>query len=169
MRRFSLRAGRAVGTETGKSHVVRSVRRLRAEDVDAVMAIGEEAPEAATWSRASYREFAVENGSLALVLETNGEISGFLVGRQVGDQAEVLNLAVGRKHRHKGEGTALLGAALGEFGSGGGKSVYLEVRESNTGAISFYEKHGFAKTGLRRGYYREPDEGAVTMEKKLTC
>jgi [ribosomal protein S18]-alanine N-acetyltransferase len=133
------------------------------------MAIGEEAPEAARWSRESYRKFAEENGSLALVLETNGETGGFLVGRRVRDQAEILNLAVGVEHRRKGEGTALLEAALEELRSGGAKSVYLEVRESNTGAISFYEKHGFAKTGLRRGYYREPDEGAVTMEKKLTC
>jgi ribosomal-protein-alanine acetyltransferase len=168
MRRFSLRAGRAVGTKIGKTQAVRSVRRLRAEDVDAVMAIGQEAPEAATWSRASYRRLAEENGSLALVLETNGEIRGFLVGRQVRDQAEVLNLAVGMKHRRKGEGTTLLGEALEKFRSGGGRSVYLEVRESNTGAISFYGKHGFVKTGLRRGYYRAPDEGAVTMEKKLT-
>lgn len=162
------RAGRAVGVEGGKTHAVKSVRRFRAEDADAVMAIGEEAPEAATWSRESYRKFAEENGSLALVLETNGRISGFLVGRRVEDQAEVLNLAVGSKHRRKGEGTVLLAAAFMEFALRSVKSVYLEVRESNTGAIAFYEKHGFAKSGLRRGYYREPDEGAVTMEKKLT-
>jgi ribosomal-protein-alanine N-acetyltransferase len=169
MPRFSGRAGRAVGTKIGKTRAVGIVRRLLAEDLDALMAIGEEAPESASWSKASYRKFAEESGSLALVLETNGEICGFVVGRLVGDQAEVLNLAVGMKHRRKGDGTRLLGAALGEFSSGGGKSVYLEVRESNTGAISFYEKHGFAKTGLRKGYYRAPDEGAVTMEKKLTC
>ena len=158
-----------MGTETRKTHAAKRVRRFRAKDVDAVMAIGEEAPESATWSRESYRKFAEEKGSLALVLETNGQIRGFLVGRRIGDQAEVLNLAVGIKHRRKGEGTALLAAALEDFRSGGGQSVYLEVRESNTGAISFYEKHGFAQTGLRRGYYREPDEGAVTMEKSLPC
>jgi ribosomal-protein-alanine acetyltransferase len=169
MRRFSGRAGRGVGTEIGKTQAVKSVRRFRPEDVDAVTAIGDEAPEAATWSRESYRKFAEENGSLALVLETNGRVSGFLVGRRVREQSEILNLAVGRKHRRKGEGTALLAAAFLEFALRSVGSVYLEVRESNTGAIAFYEKHGFAKTGLRRGYYREPDEGAVTMEKKLTA
>jgi ribosomal-protein-alanine acetyltransferase len=158
-----------VGTEIGQSHAVKRVRRFRPEDGDAVTAIGNEAREAATWSRESYGKFAEENGSLALVLETNGWITGFLVGRRVRDQAEILNLAVGRKHRRKGEGTALLAAACVEFTLRSVRSVYLEVRESNTGAIAFYEKHGFAKTGLRRGYYREPDEGAVTMEKKLTC
>ena len=61
----------------------------------------------------------------------------------------------------------MLQLALEEIASGGGKTAYLEVRESNTGAISFYEKQGFSKTGLRKAYYRNPDEAAVTMEKKL--
>jgi ribosomal protein S18 acetylase RimI-like enzyme len=92
MRRFSGRAGRGVGTEIGKSEAVKSVRRFRPEDLDAVTAIGNEAPEAATWSRESYKKFAEENGSLALVLETNGRVSGFLVlpgaGRRGGDNGE---------------------------------------------------------------------------------
>ena len=77
-------------------------------------------------------------------------------------------MAVGSKHRRMGEGTALLAAALEKFASTGGTSVYLEVRESNTGAIAFYERHGFAQTGRRKKYYRNPDEAAVTMETKLT-
>jgi ribosomal-protein-alanine N-acetyltransferase len=162
------KAARNVGVESKKARGVASVRKLRAEDVDTVIAIVEESPQAAIWSRASHTKFAEEEGALALVIETDNEISGFLAGRRVGDQAEVLNLAVATKHRHKAQGTALLTEALEEFGLRGVKSVYLEVRESNTGAIAFYEKHGFAKTGLRKGYYREPDEAAVTMEKKLT-
>jgi [ribosomal protein S18]-alanine N-acetyltransferase len=144
------------------------VRKFRTEDADALMAIVNESPEAAIWSRASYVRFAQEEGALALVSETDGEISGFLIGRRVADQAEVLNLAVVAKHRRKGEGTSLLAAALAEFGLGAVKNVYLEVRESNTGAVAFYEKHGFAKRGRRNEYYRNPDEAAITMEKKLT-
>jgi ribosomal protein S18 acetylase RimI-like enzyme len=34
--------------------------------------------------------------------------------------------------------------------------------------MAFYEKHGFAQVGRRKGYYRNPDEAAVTMETKLT-
>jgi [ribosomal protein S18]-alanine N-acetyltransferase len=144
-----------------------SVRRFRAEDARAVTAIVDESPEAAIWSRASYVKFAQEDTSLALVSESGGRISGFLVGRLVGVQAEVLNMAVLASHRRKAEGSALLGAALAEFALSAVKHVYLEVRESNSGAIAFYERHGFAKTGLRKGYYRNPDEGAITMEKNL--
>ena len=167
MRRFSGRAGPAVRVESKRERGVASVRIFRAADADAVMAIVAESPEAAIWSEESYVKLSKEIGTLAVVSETDGEISGFLVARMVGDQAEVLNLAVGAKHRRKGQGTALLAAALDMFASTGGTSVYLEVRESNTGAIAFYERHGFAQTGRRKEYYRNPDEAAVTMEKKL--
>jgi ribosomal-protein-alanine N-acetyltransferase len=156
-----------VGAEGRPQGGVSSVRSFRAEDAEAVTAIVEGSPEAASWSKESYVKFAQEDGALALVSETDGEITGFLIGRWVSDQAEVLNLAVAADHRRKGGGTALLAAALGEFGLRTVRNVYLEVRESNTGAIAFYEKHGFAKTGRRNGYYRHPDEAAMTMEKKL--
>ncbi len=157
-----------MGAERSKDQRAANVRRFRAEDADGIMKIVGESPSAASWSRESYARFANNERALLLVSETAGAITGFFVGRRVEDQAEVLNLAVDAKHRRRGEGTGLLAAAHFEFAEQGAKSVYLEVRESNTGAIAFYQKHGFAKTGLRKGYYRNPDEAAVTMEKKLT-
>lgn len=145
------------------------VREFRPEDADAVTAITAQAPEAANWSLESYVQFVCEHGSLALVLEANGQIGGFLLGRLAADQAELLNLAVVSTQRRHGGGTALVAKAIQEWHPRGAKSVYLEVRESNTGAIAFYQELGFAKTGFRKGYYRAPDEAAITMVKKLTA
>jgi ribosomal-protein-alanine N-acetyltransferase len=50
----------------------------------------------------------------------------------------------------------------------GKHGVYLEVRESNLGAIAFYERLGFSSNGRRNNYYRNPDEAAVCMKKILT-
>jgi len=158
-----------VAVERGRVRETPSVRQFRPEDSDAVMAIAAQAREAANWSKESYLKFASEPGSLALVLEADGQIGGFLLGRLAADQAELLNLAVVATQRRKGAGTALLAKAIQEWRPRGAKTVYLEVRESNTDAIAFYEKHGFAKTGLRKGYYRAPDEAALTMVKKLTA
>jgi ribosomal-protein-alanine acetyltransferase len=169
MPKFTGRAGRAVAVDRDRERGTAIVREFRLVDVDAVMAIAAQAPEAATWSKDSYVKFACEHGSLALVLESDGRIRGFLVGRLAADQAELLNLAVVAMQRRQGAGTALLAKAIQEWLPRGAKSVYLEVRESNTTAIAFYEKHGFAKTGLRKGYYRAPDESALTMVKKLTA
>lgn len=168
MRNSSGRAAREVGVNGEETRAASGVRKFRSQDVDAIMAIVADSPQAAEWSRESYLKFAEEEGSLGLVIQTNDDISGFLMGRRVADEAEVLNLAVATNHRRKGEATALLRAALGEFRLRAVKSVYLEVRESNTGAIAFYERHGFAKMGRREDYYRSPDEAAITMEKKLT-
>jgi [ribosomal protein S18]-alanine N-acetyltransferase len=158
-----------VGTERGGPSALASVRNFLPEDADAVLAIAAQAPTAAMWSKESFLNFAGEEGSLALILELDSQIRGFLVGRLAADEAELLNLAVTAAHRRKGAGKALLGHALQEWLSRGAKAVYLEVRESNTGAIAFYEKHGFAVAGRRIGYYHEPDEPALTMVRKLTA
>jgi ribosomal-protein-alanine acetyltransferase len=157
-----------VGADRDSQSALASVRNFLPEDADAVSAIAAQAPAAADWSKESYLRFAREEGSLALILELNSQIQGFLVGRLAADQAELLNLAVIPAQRRKGAGTALLAKALEEWISRGAKTLYLEVRESNTGAMAFYEKHGFTAVGLRKGYYREPDEPALTMARKLT-
>ena len=169
MPKFIGRLGPAVAVERGRKRGTAILREFRPLDADAVMAIAAQAPEAANWSKESYVKFACEAGSLALVLEADGQIGGFLLGRLAADQAELLNLAVVGAQSRQGAGTALLTKAIQGWRLRGAKSVYLEVRESNTGAIAFYEKHGFAKMGLRKGYYRSPDEAALTMVKKLTA
>ena len=145
------------------------VRALRDDDLEAVLAIAQDSPEAANWSRESYLELLQQNGALGLVWEDSGAVAGFLIGRAIADQAEVLNLAVQENRRRRGGATALLLAALKNFRSRGAHSVYLEVRQSNEPATAFYLKHGFAISGRRRAYYSVPLEHAVVMSKKLTA
>jgi ribosomal-protein-alanine N-acetyltransferase len=158
-----------MGTDDELKRLAAHVRRFRPEDADAIMAIVAESPQAAHWSRESYLNFAKEDSSVALIVEVDGEIGGFLIARQIADDAEILNLAVTVRYRRKGEGAKLLKAALAEFRLRGVKSVYLEVRESNTGAMLLYERHGFAISGHRKAYYHQPDEAAITMERRFTA
>jgi ribosomal protein S18 acetylase RimI-like enzyme len=75
-------------------------------------------------------------------------------------EIEILNIAVKKTHRRKGVASALL-EKLKEHVSD--KKIHLEVRESNLGAISFYERKGFKITGLRKNFYRNPTENALLM------
>jgi tRNA threonylcarbamoyl adenosine modification protein YeaZ/ribosomal-protein-alanine acetyltransferase len=161
-------AARRMGVEVKREGTRVAIRALRPADAVAVTNILPGAPEAANWSAKSFGEAVSWSGGLALVSEGEGEITGFLVGRQVRDEAEILNLGVKAARRRQGAGTALLKAALAEFQSCGVSRVFLEVRESNEAGIAFYAKHGFCKMGRRPGYYREPAEAAALMEKKLT-
>jgi len=141
------------------------VRDFRGGDAAAASEILREAREAATWSIQALIEFMPLSGVVALMSERAGKPTGFVLGRLVADEAEVLNLAVREGFRRQGEGRALLEGLLRRFAESGVSRVFLEVRESNRGAMGFYERMGFRQSGRREDYYREPREAALVYEK----
>ncbi len=157
-----------MAAETKSERVAATIRGFRQADVPAATRILGQAPEAANWAEESYREALTWHGVMAFVSEVDEKVTGLILGRRVADEGEILNLAVLPPARRRGEGGALLKAALEEFRSRGVSRVFLEVRESNMTAITFYTKHGFDKAGRRGGYYRNPDEAAIVMAKELT-
>ena len=44
-------------------------------------------------------------------------------------------------------------------------AFFLEVRESNAGAISLYQKMGYKEIGKRKRFYERPVEDALVMSK----
>jgi len=141
------------------------IRDFNAEEHAAEVAeILLEAREAASWSGEALRETMLVPGVCALVSERGVAISGFVVGRRVLDEAEILNLAVKAGMRRQGEGRDLVGALLAEFSRAKVSRVFLEVRESNSGAIAFYTGLGFRAVGVRKDYYQAPREAATVME-----
>lgn len=157
-----------MATEFRREEERSAIRTLRPEDAGAVSEILRRSPEAVFWPEASVREALTWEGILGLASEARGEVVGFLIARQVRDEAEVLNLAVTPQSRRKGEGGALLKTAVVEFRKRGVSRVFLEVRESNASGIAFYRKHSFSQVGRRDGYYRDPVEAAIVMEIRLT-
>ena len=156
-----------MAAELKPERVASSIRMMREADAAGVAEILRGAPEAVFWPEASVREVLTWEGVLALVIDSNGMVIAFLICRQTADEAEILNLAVAQSHRRRREGGALLSAAVEELRARGVKRVFLEVRESNPAGITFYTKHGFSESGRRPGYYRDPEEAALVMEKKL--
>lgn len=144
----------------------RSLRRLTAEDIGAVLAIQAVSPEASQWSRDAYaRAAAGEFG--AWVAESSHQVIGFLILRSAGHEAEILNLAVAPQSRRRGVARALLLTGLDAARAAESATVFLEVRESNLGAIRFYQDHGFRATGRRRSYYRDPPEDALVLSRAV--
>jgi len=156
-----------MAAETKREQLGTTIRAFLPADAAAVKEILRESPEASQWTEWGFTELLGWRGVLALVSEGDRKVIGFIIGRQVGGEAEILNAAVIVARRRKGEGGALLKAVMDEFRARRVSRVFLEVRESNEAGIAFYEKHGFSKTGRRAGYYRDPDEAAIVMEMRL--
>ena len=143
------------------------IRRFQARDAAAVGEILSQSPEAAAWTVKSLEQLD-KRGELGWVIASEGKVVGFLVLRAVVAEAEILNICVAPEKRRSGLGEALLNEALAELRRARVDRLFLEVRESNRPAISFYKKHNFSETGRRPGYYHNPDEAAVLMMKELT-
>ena len=47
------------------------------------------------------------------------------------------------------------------------ESYFLEVRKSNSAAISLYTKMGYKDIGVRKNFYEKPVEDAVIMSKTM--
>lgn len=132
-----------------------AIRRGEAGDLAEIAAIQAASPETAQWDVAQYLQY-----DLRVALRQD-RVAGFLVGRQVAEgERELLNLAVTPEWRRQGIARALLGDWLKEAGG----ETYLEVRESNRAARSFYEVLGFQYVGRRNGYYESPPEPAIVMK-----
>ncbi len=99
-----------------------------------------------------------------LVAEEDGEIVGYCCTQVLFEDAELQNIAVAPKMRGRGLATDLLTAAEENAKTLGAEKCFLEVRVGNTPAIRLYEKFGYERIGVRKGYYGE-GEDAILMRK----
>lgn len=105
------------------------------------------------WSAADIGELTAGQGGFALMVEEDDAALGFILCRTVGEEAEILTLAVDPAARRRGLGRALVDAASGAAQMAGARTLFLEVAHDNAPALALYEAAGFARAGLRRGYY----------------
>ena len=122
------------------------------------------------WDEAAFLEVMQGPGVFGFVALAEDPV-GVVLCRSVAGEAEVLTLAVPPWTRRKGVGQALMEAALGVLRAGGAGSVFLEVDIQNGPATRLYERLGFVRTGLRRGYYDRgaaPRADALVMRLDLT-
>ena len=148
------------------------IRRMAAADIDAVLALEEEIPEAPHWKRREYELCLASSDSggvvrAAFVADGGGEVIGFSVGKLVAGVCELESMAVDCEARGRGIGAALITAVTDWARANGADRIELEVRASNARAIRLYERAGLCREGLRTGYYHSPDEDAVLMGASL--
>lgn len=142
------------------------VRPGASADLPRLMEIARRSVTAAQWKQAEYeRLFAPETAAARhlLVIEDEGQVMGFIVGRSVAGEWEIENVAVSGPARRRGLGSHLLGEFLNLVRRRGGREIFLEVRESNRAARHLYEKWAFVEAGRRPAYYHNPPEDAVVL------
>lgn len=141
------------------------IRAPRPEDFDAIVAI-EQASFSDAWEPENFRRLVTPPAEHCRVAEREGRVLGYWIGSRIDDEAELANLAVDPSLRGAGVGAALLEDFLARVGALERTTVFLEVRVSNTAAISLYRRYGFRELARRKAYYQKPEEDAAVMARK---
>lgn len=139
-------------------------RPMKPEDLGGIIEIEKTCFTADAWSEDDfiYRMNASDWSFINLTLEDEGRVAAYITATVVADEMNIDSVAVAPDYRRKGYASALINLAIKEAKAA---VVMLEVRESNTAAISLYQSLGFEKVGLRKNYYERPVENAVLMTK----
>ena len=118
-------------------------------------------PRLVSWIRRLFdKERSAHQG---MVTHTDQNIVGYASMWLMMAEAHLTSIAVRETHHRRGIGELLLISIINLAAKLNARVITLEVRASNFGAQALYEKYGFSKVGVRRGYYSDDGEDGVIM------
>lgn len=140
-----------------------------AADLDQVIAI-ESAVYPHPWSRGNFVD-SLKAQYDATVCLSGEKILAYWLLMHAPDASHLLNFSVEPSHQRQGLGSKLLNRLLRVLRDRSVDAVVLEVRPTNSGALNLYDRAGFERIGVRRGYYPAADrqrEDAIVMRRDLS-
>jgi [ribosomal protein S18]-alanine N-acetyltransferase len=143
------------------------LRKAVPEDLSVVQAIENSSFEHPWPASCLLPELIEDKITYSLIAEVDSVVAGYLMCWRVVDEFHIINIAVAKDFRRSGIATAFLSALIDEARSTGIKLLTLEVREGNTSARKFYERHHFKEVGVRPKYYRDSGEDALIMTRSV--
>jgi len=108
--------------------------------------------------------------NLTLWVTTDEEpiLAGYLIFWMVAGEVHLQKIAVRPEFRRRNAATCLMIALMNSAREERYRSIFLEVRRSNSAAIKLYEKFGLVIKGMRPSYYSEEGEDALIMGMDFT-
>lgn len=141
------------------------IREMKAQDVPQIAEL-ERICFSDPWSAQSIATELDNSLSCWLVAADGEKVVGYVGSQTVLDGSDMMNIAVAPDFRRKGLAEALVNALIDCLRQRKSRCLILEVRVSNTPAITLYEKLGFVEIGRRKNYYRNPKEDALILRKE---
>ncbi len=143
-----------------------NIQRMKEEDLEEVLRIEKESF-SDPWTRESFLEDINKDFTYPAVARKDGELVAYTCLWKIEDELQIANIAVDKEQRRQGIAQNLMEWILEQGLKQKCKSVTLDVRVSNSVALTLYRRFGFEQIGRRKNYYRFPVEDAIIMEKKL--
>ena len=110
------------------------------------------------WSEKDFQELLQNYLTHGLKVEENHNLHGYIVWREMGEEAEILTLVVNPPYQRKGVGSLLLTVLSDLLLKKGITKLFLEVAEDNSKAKYFYIKNEFIFLSKRQNYYQREND-----------
>ncbi|MBN2693402.1 ribosomal protein S18-alanine N-acetyltransferase [bacterium] len=142
------------------------IKDMDEEDISQVALLSGELFKREGWDREAFEKELDNPISRVRVIKDGFKIVGFYVAWIISDEIELASIAVHSEYRGKNFAQQLLDDLINYGIKFNSKIVFLEVRESNERAISFYKKNQFEYLSTRKNYYVD-GENATIFQRKL--
>jgi len=139
---------------------------MTSDDLDEIMEI-EKLSFLSPWEKTLFVQELKNPRTSLRVVRKKSRVTGYLALYQVLDEVHLLSIAIHPDFRRKRIATGLLLGTLADCRRRDGKTLYLEVRESNHGAIAFYRGLNLVRTGVRPRYYQDTGENALLLQGEI--
>lgn len=146
-----------------------TVREMTWDDLEQVVEIENE-NFSVPWTETGFFTYLMRSDALFLVAEDEEQeqVVGYCGIIMAADEGDITNVSVKKELQGQGIGTMLIQELVSRTKEMEIEKIFLEVRESNAAALALYEKQGFERMGVRKNYYTDPLEDAITMCRKLS-
>lgn len=149
------------------------LREMRWWDIEPVLGLEQALFPEDAWSPGMFwSELAHARGPGAtrryVVADAGGRLVGYGGLAAVAGTGDIQTVGVVPEYRGTGLAARLMRELLGAAGEFGCHEVLLEVRVDNAPAQRLYERFGFTRIGVRRGYYQPGDVDALVMRRELS-
>ena len=111
------------------------------------------------WNEKQFLSEIKASYAYCVICENDGKLLGYAIFHLLGPDSELLSIATRETEQRKGIGSKLLHAGLDQLTDE--DQCFLEVRDGNAKARSFYEKHGFKLYSVRKKYYADGEDAAL--------
>lgn len=118
-----------------------------------------------SWTREQWSELKNRKNYFVIQASFNSTLVGLVLAYNAPGQSfehlvHVLKCAVHPDHRRQGVGEQLISLARQQGG------LFLEVDESNAGAIAFYRRLGLLPIGLRKHFYTNGGTAVIMQDQQ---
>ena len=142
------------------------IQHLTRDDIEAVTDL-EGQSFSSPWTEELYAAALRQSFFRLWGAKLDGVLAGYVSVYHLGEELEIINIAVAPALRRQGAGSRLLRHVRREAELSGAERILLEVRRSNAPAIALYESQGFVQVGVRRNYYPDTGEDALVYVLQL--